>query len=104
MKLKIGIGMTTSSSVKTGKIIVQRLLQKKLITCGQIEKEIKSYYHWNGNKEVNREVRIVVKFKLGNEDAIEKLLIDKHEYETPQWVYWEAEGSKDYINWVNNPK
>jgi len=104
MKLKIGIGMTTCSSVKTAKLLVQRLLQTKLVARGQIEKEMDSYYHWNGKTEVSRETRIVLKFIMGNEDAIEKVLLNEHEYDTPQWVYWEAEGSKDYINWVNNPK
>ena len=94
--------MTTCSSVKTGKLLVQRLLQKKLIACGQIENEMESYYHWNGKTEVSREVRIVVKFTIGNEDAIEKLFLNEHEYDTPQWVYWESGGSRDYTNWVNN--
>lgn len=94
--------MTTCSSVKTGKLLVQRLLQKKLIACGQIENEMESYYHWNGKTEVSREVRIVVKFTIGNEDAIEKLFLNEHEYDTPQWVHWESGGSRDYTNWVNN--
>jgi uncharacterized protein involved in tolerance to divalent cations len=84
-------------------------LQKRLISCGQIENEIESYYYWNGKKkkkkkEVSQEVRVVVKFRLGNEHAIEKLFLDEHEYETPQWVYWKANGSKGYTSWVNNPE
>ena len=104
MKLEIGIGLTTCSTVKVGKTLVQRLLQKKLISCGQVETEIESYYYWNGKKEVSQEVRVVVKFKLGNEHAIEKLFLDEHEYETPQWVYWKANDSVGYTSWVNNPK
>ena len=46
----------------------------------------------------------MVKFRLGNEHAIEKLFHDEHEYETPQWVYWKANGSVGYTSWVNNPK
>ena len=75
MKLEIGIGLTTCSTVKVGKALVQRLLQKKLISCGQVETGIESYYYWNGKKEVSQEVRVVVKFKLGNEHAIEKLFL-----------------------------
>ena len=104
MKLEIGIGLTTCSSIKAGKALVQRLLQKKLIACGQVEKEIESYYYWNGKKEVSREVRVVVKFKFGNEHEIEKLFLDEHEYKTPQWVYWNASGSAGYTSWVNNLK
>ena len=104
MKLEIGIGLTTCSTVKVGKALVQRLLQKKLISCGQVETEIESYYYWNGKKEVSQEVRVVVKFKLGNEHEIEKLFLDEHEYETPQWVYWKANGSVGYTSWVNNPE
>ena len=104
MKLEIGIGLTTCSTVKVGKALVQRLLQKKLISWGQVETEIESYYYWNGKKEVSQEVRVVVKFKLGNEHAIEKLFLDEHEYETPQWVYWKANGSVGSTSWVNNPK
>ena len=102
MKFEIGIGLTTCSSVKAGKALVQRLLQKRLIACGQIEKEIESYYYWNGKKEVSQEVRVVVKFRVGNEHAIEKLFLDEHEYETPQWVYWKANSSRGYTSWVNN--
>ena len=102
MKLEIGIGLTTCSTVKVGKALVHS--PKKLISCGQVETEIESYYYWNGKKEVSQEVRVVVKFKLGNEHAIEKLFLDEHEYETPQWVYWKANGSVGYTSWVNNPK
>ena len=104
MKLEIGIGLTTCSSLKVGKALVQRLLQKKLISCGQIEKEIESHYYWIGKKEVSKEVRVVVKFSLGNEHEIEKMILDEHEYKTPQWVYWKANGSEGYVSWVNNPE
>ena len=99
----LGIGLTTCQSEESAKSLTHSLLSKNLIACGQINGPITSIYSWNGELNECKEWRVVLKFKLSNSDKIENILKQEHEYEIPQWVFWESQSTDDYARWVNAP-
>ena len=103
MKSKLVIGLTTCQSKESAITLIQSLLGKQLIACGQIEGPIKSIYLWEGKLTQETEWRVVLKFNKINCDELTTAIRVEHSYEIPQWVYWEIESSNEYSKWVNNP-
>jgi periplasmic divalent cation tolerance protein len=104
MKAKIYIGLTTCKDKQHALHIIGILLNKGLIACGQVEGPIVSQYIWDNETQEDQEWRIVLKFKMGNEEKVYIVLKKEHQYETPQWVYWEVGGSDEICKWVNHHK
>ena len=100
---EIGIGQTTCATQKEANLLVQILLDKGLLACGQIQGPISSKYFWKGQFEENEEWRISLKFNMANLRRLSDTIIDYHPYENPEWIYWEAKGSLAYVDSVNNP-
>lgn len=103
METNVGIGLTTCPNVRNAKMIVHRLLEYKIISCGQVEGPISSFYTWEGEQVENKEWRVVLKFKIENQSDILKQIKKLHEYDNPQWVYWESSSSKEYAQWIHDP-
>ncbi len=103
MSLEISIGLTTCKEEDDALHLINTLLERGLIACGQLEGPILSKYTWN--KEIRKETewRILLKFKTGNQHKILNVLNVEHKYDVPQWVYWEAKCSQEFSRWVNDP-
>jgi len=99
-EMQLMIGWTTVPSEEKAKEILQFLLNKKLIACGQIDGPVCSIYEWRNKIEEDTEWRITLKFKSTNQSKIYKCFVEIHPYETPQWVFWEVNSSEEYRNWV----
>jgi periplasmic divalent cation tolerance protein len=103
MKAKIYIGLTTCNDKQNALHLIKVLLNKDLIACGQVEGPIVSRYIWEDGTQEAQEWRVVLKFKIGNEERVFKALKNEHQYETPQWVFWSVCSSDEFFQWVNNP-
>ncbi len=95
--------MTSCPNIESAHTILDYLFDEKLIACGQIDNSIKSKYIWKGNIVENEEVRIILKFKLDNSEKLSEMINEKHPYEVPEWIHWEAETTKMYSEWIRNP-
>ena len=103
MKGKIYIGLTTCSQKQDALNMIRILLDKGLIACGQVEGPIASHYIWEDGVQETQEWRVVLKFKIENDEGVFSSLKNEHPYQNPQWVYWEAGSSDEFSQWVNNP-
>ena len=76
---EIGIGQTTCATQKDANLLVQILLDKGLLACGQIQGPISSKYLWKGKFEENEEWRISLKFNtllsFGNNEKISLIIL-----------------------------
>tara|TARA_B100000902_G_scaffold307924_1_gene296902 strand:- start:355 stop:675 length:321 start_codon:yes stop_codon:yes gene_type:complete len=102
-KKEIGVAVTTCSSKESASRIVNDLLRKNLIACGQVEGPIESTYQWKGNLEKDTEWRISLKFDPGKEVQLQEVVKVLHPYDTPQWIVWKAGASEEYYDWVVSP-
>ena len=94
-------GWTTVSYKQDAVDMIQKLLDKGLIACGQISGPIESHYKWKGKITTDNEWRVVLKYSKKNEKKMLKNIQQLHPYEVPQWASVGIESTAEYAKWVN---
>ncbi|WP_341748634.1 divalent-cation tolerance protein CutA [Candidatus Tisiphia endosymbiont of Sialis lutaria] len=92
--------LTTTDDQQVLDKLTISLLEANLAACIQVD-NIVSYFKWEGKISSVPEFRIVVKAKSDNYNAIEKMIIDIHNYDLPQIIKLDIQdGLPEYLNWV----
>jgi periplasmic divalent cation tolerance protein len=93
---------TTFKSKRLATKICKILIEKKLVACGQIS-PIQSYYIFNNKFESQNEILVSLKSKKSLYHKIKKIIIDNHEYTTPEIISQTIDdGSRSYLDWINS--
>ena len=93
--------MVTAPDLKTARRLVRAALAVRLIACANLVPKIESHYRWQGKLERSTEVLIVMKTTQVRVKALEKLILAKHPYNTPEFVVLNlASGAKKYLAWL----
>ncbi|MFH1409300.1 MAG: divalent-cation tolerance protein CutA [Nanoarchaeota archaeon] len=90
---------TTCKDEKEAKHIANLLLEKKLIACANATQH-KSFYTWKGKQHEEKETVMIMKSRKELFPKIAEEIKRAHSYELPCIVYWDIEGTSDYINWI----
>ncbi|WP_341753283.1 MULTISPECIES: divalent-cation tolerance protein CutA [unclassified Candidatus Tisiphia] len=92
--------LTTTDDQQVVDKLTISLLEANLAACIQVDNVV-SYFKWEGKISSVPEFRIVVKAKSDNYNAIEKMIIDIHNYDLPQIIKLDIQdGLPAYLNWV----
>ena len=92
--------ITTCSNETEGQRITSKLVGNRLAACVQSE-AIHSTYQWQGKIETAQEVRLMIKAKLSDYSAIEKVIKANHSYENPEVIAIPVlAGSESYLGWI----
>lgn len=78
------------------------VVAEKLAVCVQVDvTPIVSVYRWEGETQSAREYRVAFKCLPDQLDRLEQWVMDRHPYETPEWIVIKAErvGEK-YLSWA----
>jgi periplasmic divalent cation tolerance protein len=98
---KFAVVLVTAPDVKTGRKLAQVALKARLIACANLIPRIESHYWWEGKIEAGDEVLLVMKTCVTRLAALEKLILAKHPYDTPEFVVLPISGgSTRYLDWV----
>ena len=103
MKLtgKIAVVLVTAPDVKTARNLAHGALEARLIACANLISRIESHYWWRGKIAASAEVLLVMKTTTSRLAALEKLILAKHPYDTPEFVVLPmSRGNKRYLDWV----
>jgi periplasmic divalent cation tolerance protein len=93
----------TVPNFEEGKKIAKLLVERKVVACVNIIKEIYSVYRWKDKIEENNEVLLIIKTSGSKSEQLIKIINEIHSYEIPECVGVKIEkGSKIYIDWINN--
>ena len=77
------------------------MLSARLIACANIIPKIESHYWWEGKIESGTEVLLVLKTTKGKLAALERLVLKKHPYDTPEFLVLPLRtGTKKYLAWL----
>jgi periplasmic divalent cation tolerance protein len=99
--ISIGITQTTVATRKDAEAINLKLLENKLIACGQIS-EIQSMYYWD-NKLCNEpEYKITLKHPLSYQKQVFNELLKIHSYDTPEIVFMQVDVNESYGRWCES--
>jgi periplasmic divalent cation tolerance protein len=93
--------MTTCAGDEEATRLAQALVEKKLAACVQAS-HIISTYRWQGAVEIAPEVRLMIKARAADYDAIAALIAALHSYENPEILAIAvAAGAQPYLDWID---
>ena len=93
--------LVTAPDLKTARRLAKAALQAKLIACANLVPKIESHYWWQGKLESAAEVLLVLKTTKARLAALEKLILARHPYDTPEFLVLSPNaGSQKYLDWL----
>jgi len=94
--------LVTVDSEEQAKRICDVLLQRKLIACANIVKDVQSFFWWKGKVDQSSELMVIMKSRSELLEEIIRLVKEKHSYEVPEVVALPiAGGNPDYLRWID---
>jgi periplasmic divalent cation tolerance protein len=99
----------SAPDAETARTLVRAALEARLIACANILTGVESHYWWQEKIESAGEVFAILKTTKECLEPLEKLIAEKHPYDTPEFLAVPVQsGSQKYLAWleknVGNPK
>ena len=102
---KFAIVLVTAPDLKTARALAKAALSARLIACANLVPKIESHYRWQGKIETSTEVLLILKTQKSRLPALEKLVLARHPYDTPEFLVLPVSaGNKKYLNWLTRHK
>ena len=93
--------LVTTPNRRTARALAKAALEARLIACANLVAKIESHYRWRGRIESGAEVLLVLKTRQSRLEDVEKLILSKHPYDTPEFLVLPlGRGSKKYLDWL----
>jgi periplasmic divalent cation tolerance protein len=98
---KFAVVLVTAPDWKTARALARAALSARLIACANLIPSIESHYWWQGKIESSSEVLLVMKTQQSKLTALEKLVLARHPYDTPEFIVLPlSAGNKRYLDWL----
>jgi|ERR1700733_2011044 len=98
---KFSMVFVTAPDLKTARALASAALKSKLIACANLLPKIESHYRWRGKIESSLEVLLIFKMQKSKLAALERLILTKHPYDTPEFLFLPLSGgNKKYLDWL----
>ena len=95
------VALVTAPDLKTARRLARAALEARLIACANLLPRIESHYWWQGKIERGAEVLLLLKTTTARLARLEKLILARHPYDTPEFVVLPLSGgSKRYLDWL----
>ncbi|SPE54355.1 Divalent-cation tolerance protein CutA [Verrucomicrobia bacterium] len=100
-KTKCSLVLVTAPDLATARKLARAALEARLIACANLVPKIESHYRWQGKLESGAEVLLLLKTTQGHLSRLEKLILARHPYDTPEFIVLPLSGgSRRYLDWV----
>ncbi len=94
--------LVTAPDLKTARRLARAALQARLVACANLVPKIESHFWWQGKLETSAEVLLLFKTSSRRLAALEKLILQEHPYDTPEFLVLPlAAGNTRYLDWLN---
>ncbi len=91
----------TAPDLKTARALAKAALQARLIACANLVPKVESHYWWQGRVESGAEVLLILKTPRSKLAALEKLVVARHPYDTPEFLALPLHaGNRKYLAWL----
>lgn len=95
------IVLVTAPDLKTGRALAKAALKSNLVACANLVPRLESHYWWRGKIESSAEVLLILKTTRARLSALEKLILSKHPYDTPEFLVLPLHrGAEKYLAWL----
>ena len=93
--------LVTAPDLKTARVLAKAALHARLIACANLVPKIESHYWWQGRLESGAEVLLIMKTPRAKLAALEKLVVARHPYDTPEFLALAlSTGNRKYLDWL----
>jgi periplasmic divalent cation tolerance protein len=93
--------LVTAPDLKTARALARAALEARLIACANLVPRVESHYWWQGRLERGAEVLLVLKTTRARLAALEKLVLARHPYDTPEFLVLPLQaGTARYLAWL----
>ena len=93
--------LVTAPDLKTARRLAKAALTARLVACANLLPKIESHYWWQGKLECSTEILIVFKTTRSKLPALEKMIIARHAYDTPEFIVLPVTaGNSRYLDWL----
>jgi periplasmic divalent cation tolerance protein len=95
------IVLVTAPDLKTARSLARVALEARLVACANLVPRLESHYWWQGKLESGREILILFKTTRSKLAALEKAMLKKHPYDTPEIIAVPLQsGTAGYLQWI----
>lgn len=93
--------LVTAPDLKTARELARAALEARLVACANLVPRIESHYWWRGKLERSAEVLVLMKTRKPRLAALERLVLARHPYDTPEIVALPlSAGTERYLTWI----
>ena len=93
--------LVTAPNMRVARRLAKAALERRLIACANLVPGIESHYWWQGKIERGAEVLLVLKTVRSQIESLEKLVVARHPYDTPEFLALELTGGNQrYLGWL----
>ena len=85
--------LVTAPGLKTARALARAALEQRLVACANLIPKIESHYWWQGKIEKGTEMLILFKSTAARLASLEKLILDLHPYDTPEFIVLDVAGA-----------
>jgi len=98
---KFALVLVTAPDLKTARRLARFALRARLVACANLIPRLESHYWWRGKLETSAEVLLLFKTTRPHLPALEKLILAKHPYDTPEFIVVPLSGgTARYLKWL----
>lgn len=98
---KFAVVLVTAPDLRVARRLAREALRARLIACANIIPKIESHYRWRGKIESGAEVLLLLKTTRARLAALQKLVVAKHPYDTPEFLVLNLDrGNRRYLRWL----
>jgi len=98
---KFAVVLVTAPNLSIGRKLAKAALKARLVACANLVSKIESHYWWQGRVESGTEVLLVLKTRSAKVAALEKLIVARHPYDTPEFLVLPVKGGNQrYLKWL----
>jgi periplasmic divalent cation tolerance protein len=98
---RFAVVLVTAPDLRAARKLARAALQARLIACANLVPRIESHYWWQGKIQSGDEILLILKTTKSRLSALEKLIISKHPYDTPEFLVLEVKaGNRRYLAWL----
>ena len=98
---KCAMALVTAPDLPTARKLATTALNARLVACANLLPKLESHYWWQGKLEKSTEVLILFKTATSHLSRLEKLILQNHPYDTPEFIVLPLTGGNEhYFAWV----
>jgi len=98
---RFAIVLLTAPDLKTARTLARAAVRARLAACVNLLSGMESHYWWQGKIESTTEILLIVKTTRSKLIALEKLVLNHHPYDTPEFLVLPLGlGNGRYLDWL----